>query len=70
MPKNGLCACMFFLMRIFSQFVDFSLTMCQFSRSHHEKVVNMNWLDWCGKMLKDRKIFLLVLNLNSQPMGY
>ena len=42
-------------MRISSLFVDFSLTMCQFSRTHHEEVVNMSWVDWCGKMLKDRK---------------
>ena len=36
-------------MRISSRFVDFSLTMCQFSRTHHEEVVNMSWVDWCGK---------------------
>ena len=59
----------FFRMRISSQFVDFSLTMCQFSRAHHEEVVNMSWVDWCGKMLKDSKVFLSVLGLNSQPWG-
>ena len=48
----------------FSLFVDFSLTMCQFSRAHHKEVVSMSWVDWCGKMLKDRKIFLSVLGLN------
>ena len=26
----------------------------------------MSWVDWCGKMLKDRKVFLSVLGLNSQ----
>ena len=31
--------------------------------SQHELV------DWCGKMLKDREVFLSVLGLNSQPMG-
>ena len=46
-------------MRISSLFVDLSLTMCQFSRAHHEEVVNMSWVDWCGKMLKDRKFFLV-----------
>ena len=35
-------------MRISSRFVDFNLTMCQFSRAHHEEVVNMSWVDWCG----------------------
>ena len=52
-------------MRISSRLVDFTLTMCQFSSAHHEKVVNMSWVDWCRKMLKERKIFLSVLGLNS-----
>ena len=52
-----------------SLFVDFNLTMCQFSRTHHKEVVNMSWVDWCGKMLKDRKVFLSVLGLNSQSWG-
>ena len=30
--------------------------------SQHELSV-----DWCGKMWKDRKVFLSVLGLNSQP---
>ena len=47
----------FFHMRISSLFVDFSLTMCQFSRAHHKEVVNMSWVDWYGKMLKDRKLY-------------
>ena len=55
-------------MRISSLFVDFNLTMCQFSRTHYKEVVNMSWADWCGEMLKDRKIFLSVQGLNSQPM--
>ena len=46
----------FFPMRISSLFADFCLTMCQLSRAHHEEAVNMSWVDWCGKMLKDRKI--------------
>ena len=56
-------------MRISSLFIDFGLTMCQISRAHHEDVVNMSWVDWCEKMLKDRNIFLSVLGLNSQLMG-
>ena len=55
-------------MTISSLFVDFSLTMCQFSRVHHKEVVNMGWVH-CGKVLKDRKVFLSVLGLNSQPRG-
>ena len=27
----------------------------------------MSWVNWCGKMLKKRKVFLSVLGLNSQP---
>ena len=46
-------------------FVDFILTMSQFSSTHHKEVVSMSWVDWCGKMLKDRSIFLLMLGLNS-----
>ena len=60
----------FSCMRISSLFVDFSLTMCQFSRAHHEEVVNMSWVDWCGKMLKDRKIFVSVLGLLVQVHNY
>ena len=63
------CLTSFFRMRISSLFVDFSLPMYQFSRTHHEEVVNMSWMDWCGKMLKDRKIFLSVLGLYSQTIG-
>ena len=30
-----------------------------------------SWVDWCGKnMLKDKKVFLPVLGLNSQPWGW
>ena len=56
-------------MGISSLFVDFSLTMFLFSRAHPKEVVSMSWVDWCGKMLKDKKVFLSVLDLNSQPRG-
>ena len=52
-------------MRISSLFVGFGLTMCQLSRAHHEEVVSMSWVDCCGKMFKDGKVFLPVLGLSA-----
>ena len=56
-------------MRISSIFVDFCLSYVSVFQGSQEEVVNMSWVDWCGKMLKDRKVFLSVLGLNSQTMG-